>query len=815
MENVYRSQLAVIGNLASAEAKLNCLTSTLRSILQLVVVTSIELASKKTSTEELDIDSSIERFCIPSDGLPREMLDKIIPHLRSYQDSRIAYGWFEEIQNVKPCLSKDIVEWVEFRNRAAHGVLDAQTTKEWVDKIQLIIEKCFKVFSSLIPTIDSAGKVLIRSKSESIYISTPVLRNGLPIVLAKVKQRKGLWSLEGQALIFDRQAGKFTVELNEDTVFSGLNSGTKEEYEIKIIDCDNQELIVSHNVPIRQTATFEGRKKELQALQEWYEDEDSRRCLIYGDGGYGKTTLVLEFINKYLDGDIQPTWFTPSVISFYTAKMTRWTADGLTHFTSTKPVMDECLRGVMQCFYPVLDKKWYSISGRTLIDRVVQELRARKIERNDVLLIIDNSESLAANSQDTADLASFFRDVGKSVGRIIITSRRNESIEAAQILIDGLDEVDCVSLLKCLAETHGADAIIKAGSSTLRKVSNKLMRKPILLEALVVYVARSGVSIDRAMDNLYKKSDTDLLEFLYEDAWERLDELQRKVFYVIVSIASPLNDISIGRACQILEIQHSEFQSSLQETHFASVSDYGKGYEIELVDLAKRFFEKKLSEVENDSRNSVLESASLVDEYAKERDRVEREYQEDRVSDAFRNEYAKAAKVEGDKENYPEADELFSLAVEDDPCNSALNDRYAWLLLNKIKNPERALTYAEKAIALDPNNCDAAVTLALVYYRLNNIQKGDEFIDVAHKLGRPKSFCLLRKAIARFHMSYSCNGEVFIAVLQSADTLLKQALSEHVSLTGYDAKNLRDIHKYQELVLKRLSSKRLTEKRFG
>lgn len=811
MEKIYRSQLAIVDNLTNTDAKLNSLTSTLRSILQLVVITSIELASKKTSTEELDIDSLIERFCIPSDGLPREILDKVIPHLRSYQDSRVAYGWFEELSNVKPCLSKDIVEWVEFRNRAAHGVLDAQTTKVWADKILLIIEKCFKVFSSLIPTLDQDGKIFIRSKSENIIISTPVIKNKLPIVLSKVKQRKGLWTLEGQALIFEKSADKFTTNLDENTFFSGLNNGKTEEYTIKIIQCDNQELIVEHNAPIRQTATFEGRKKELQALQEWYEDEDSRRCLIYGDGGYGKTTLVLESINQYLDGEIPPSWFTPSLISFYTAKMTRWTADGLTHFTSTKPMMEECLRELMQCFYPVLEKKWYSISGRALIDRVVQELRTRKIDRNDVLLVIDNSESLASNSQDTADLASFFRDVGKSVGRVIITSRRQENIEATPILIGGLDEVDCVSLLKCLAESHGAEAIRRAGSSKLRKVSNKLMRKPILIEALVVYVARSGLSIDGAMENLYKKSDTELLDFLYEDAWERLDELQREVFYVIVSVVSPLNDISIGRACQILEIQHSEFQSSLQETHFASVSDFGKSYEIELVDFAKRFFEKKLSEADECVCKRVLEYASLVDEYAKERDRVEREYQEDRVSDAFRNEYAKAAKVEVDKENYLEADGMFSLAVDDDPCNSALNDRYAWLLLNKLKNPKKAIIYASKAVELDPNNCDAVVTLALVHYRLNDIPKGDEHIDVAYKLGRPKAFCLLRKAIARFHLSYTTHdSEVFEAVLKSADILLKQALKSHVSLTGYDAKNLRDIHKYQELVLRRLNTKRLT-----
>ncbi|WP_194634502.1 hypothetical protein, partial [Vibrio anguillarum] len=147
-----------------------------------------------------------------------------------------------------------------------------------------------------------------------------------------------------------------------------------------------------------------------------------------------------------------------------------------------------------------------------------------------MLLIIDNSETLAKSHQETSELASFLKLIGKKVGRIIITSRRQENIEATPILVSALDDDDCVKLLRSLAKDHGAEAINKAGKAKLKKVAKKLMYKPILIEALVVYVSRSGLSIDAAIDNLYQKTDDDLLEFLYEDAWERLEEEQKQVF---------------------------------------------------------------------------------------------------------------------------------------------------------------------------------------------------------------------------------------------------------------------------------------------
>ncbi|TOE35622.1 hypothetical protein CGJ44_25425, partial [Vibrio parahaemolyticus] len=101
---------------------------------------------------------------------------------------------------------------------------------------------------------------------------------------------------------------------------------------------------------------------------------------------------------------------------------------------------------------------------------------------------------------------------------------------------------------------------------------------------LVVYVSRASVGIDQALESIYRKSNDELLEFLYEDAWDRIGDLHKDAFFILASLSCPLDQYSISRTCQLVEIQHSEFQTSLSETHFANVTDYGAYYTLELIE---------------------------------------------------------------------------------------------------------------------------------------------------------------------------------------------------------------------------------------
>lgn len=735
--------------------------------------------------------------------MPVDIIDKLTPHLRSQFDKSIFPGWYEKDKITGKSLSTLLQEWVTFRNKKpGHGVLDKASMQEWAGRTDYLIDICLQVFSSVIPKNDN-NNLYIDIPSGKLNINFPLIFQDEAIAISEVTQRQGNWKVQLQTLNYESSELK-TVSLDEENIFNSFNESNNENYKIIEVECSGKEFIIEHNVPIRQTETFEGRQKEVQHLVEWLNDDDSRRCLIYGDGGYGKTTLVLEAMNRLLEGDLKITKDLPSLICFYTAKMTRWTENGLERFSTVQPVMDECIREIIKFYSPTLERQWYTVSGISLIDKAVNFLTEKKITRNDLLLIIDNSETLSDSPQKNAELTEFLKQAGKKIGRLIITSRRQESVEVEHILVEGLNEDDSVKLLNRLAEIYNALPIIQAGDSKLRATANKLMNKPLLLEALVVYISRSRISIDSAVENIFRKSNDDLLEFLYEDAWDRLNDVQKKLFYIIISLTSPLNSTAISRACQLVEIQHVNFLDSLKETHFASTLDYGSHYELELVELAKRFFEKKLSELNESQKRDIIDLSNNVDKYTHERIKIEKEYKEDRVSEAFRSEFSKVAKVAVDNNDFPKALEYYKLAIEDDPFNSALHDRFSWFLSNKINDLPQALEMALKAVELNEKNCDALVNIALIYYRQDDISSGDGYIDRAEFLGRAKSFCYLRKAIARYHYTFKIMSvEDKQLILNDSDRFLKLAEKFFTPEIPYAAKTKKSINIFKQLILKR------------
>lgn len=806
MKKIYQQHLEHSEGLVNDSERLLFLTSVLRSLLQLAVISCFDVTKALTPHDESDLSELSQRFCKPVDGLPLQILDNLIPFLRGYVEKGFLQGWFETTRYVPEPVSKQLVEWVEFRNkRPGHGVLDDNLTKSWANKTASIIKSCLHVFTSIIPSITDAGDLRLTKLPGEPVLSTPMLFKGQAIVVMAITARQGVWKLKGQ-ILSRTNAEEFSVALVEDNVFSTRNIKSLNQFKLSEIVSNNKNYSFFHNVPVRQTDTFEGRRIELDLLQDWFDDKDSRYCGVYGDGGYGKTTLVLEFLNQFIESYYDLDEPIPSIISYHTAKMTKWSENGVVHFTSISPVMDECLRDLMRCLIPILPAEWYGVSGRQLIDKTVSVLKENKFTRDDVLLVIDNTETLATSPQEVKDLGAFLKQVGKLIGRIIITSRRREFLRAEPVIIEGLSESECVSLMKRLAEEFKAEAILKAGEAKLRRVSNQLMRKPILLEALVKYISHSGLGIDQAIENVFKKSNEDLLEFLYEDAWLRINELQKEMLLVIIHLTCPLDKNTISKACQEVGIQHTEFQSGLEETHFAVITDYGRTYSIELVDLAKRFFLQQFGRLSELNKERIKSIALNTEKYAIERAKVEREYKEDRVAEAFRSEYAKAAKVHADKGEISSAVEMYELAIEDDPLNSALHDRFSWLLLNKTGDIPYAKEISERAVALDQNNGDALVGLALANYRLGDLEQGDENIDKAGLKGRTKAFCLLRKAIARYHtVRDEADLNLQISLLEDADEKLTQAQKLAVKTGAYSAKIQRDLARYLSLTRTKLA----------
>lgn len=805
MRNLFEVQLAVAEQLTSSSEKFNYLCSVLRSLYQVAAVTALEIIREQTpdAVDNAALGAFAKRFSQPTDGLPAEILDVATSVIRGYVSRTYHTGWFERDSTYDNTLATQALAWVAFRNKKpAHGVLSKADIDEWVPKLSVLVRRSLECFGNTLPYVGDENTLKVSIASSEFTLKTPLLYAGKPVVISGVETRKGVWKLEGQTLAWDK-SDAFTVDLLKGSVFEELGANFPNKFNMIELEFEDCRHSVFSNVPVRQTSTFEGRSKELNALTEWInEPEESKICLIFGDGGIGKTTLALEFLNRVLDGDEILTARPPSVISYYSAKMTRWTDQGVVHLRGISDAMEDSVRELLFCLYPVLTKDYYKLTGIALVDRVAAEFAQQGFKRDDILLVLDNTETLATSPAEVADFSAFLKQIGRRLGRILITSRRREFVAFEPLQISALSDEECASLMRRLAAEYNATAINQAGEATLRRAANQLANKPLLIDTLVKYLARSPVGITEAIEQVFRKTNDQLLEFLYDDAWLRINGLQQDVFLVLVSAAVPLDSLCVADVCAFVKIQHVEFQKALDETYFATVTDYGDRYDLQIVELAGRFFQKQLQRRSAEDRHRIKDFALKIDTQATSRHRVDQTYRQDRVAEAFRSQYAKAAKIATELGDLLTAEENFELAVAEEPMNAALHDRFAWFLLNRCQRPDDARKSAEKAVEFDPHNADASLTLALCWYRLGELAKGDAEIDSARMKGKPESLCVLRMAIARYHaVKKSPYGKEASERLKEGIFFVGLAIKTMDPGESFFAKNMREARRYEQLYL--------------
>lgn len=802
MKDIYRAQLDVAAAMPSDAEALLYLSAILRSLLQAVAITSLETALKATPTidDELNIRQYLDRFGQPSDGLPVEILEALVPTIRSLVFRRFIDGWFEKTEESNQSLAVALNEWVEFRNkRPSHGVLDASIITAWSKKTADLIQRILRTTEDCLPKISGAA-FISQIGDVVIPITLPLVIEGQALVIGKISCRKGIWKMQGQILSWTN-ARDVIVDLNPGNLFAN-DSQIVEKFKWSEVACGTKTKLVLSNIPVRQTSNFVGRKKELEKLAEWLRDViDSRTCLVYGDGGFGKTTLVLEFFNGLLEDGVEEENVLPSVISFYTAKKTKWTEEGLVHFKGISDAMEDGVRELIYSLDPVLGKEWYKVEGRSLIEKASARFAQEGFTRDDVMLIIDNTETLATSQQDAEVLAEFLAQVAKKIGRVVITSRRRELLAAVPISVSQLSESEALQLMQRLGGDYGARAVVQAGESKLRSACNQLMCKPLLIDTLVRYIARSNSGIQEGLEQILRKTSDELLEFLYEDAWARMNRLVQEVYMVLVTLASPIDGKCIGDVCIEIGVLHAEFQASLGETYFASILDHGDSYDLEIVELAKEFFRKKKKRLPLGDTERIENIAFKVDKLATDRYEIKRSFLSDRVADGFRSDYAKAAKIATIKKRYDEAIDSYELALLEEPLNGALHERYASFLLRNLGRAPDALQYAQRATELDPNSADGWLTLGLVKYKLNDLPGGDDAIDRAKSFGKTDQLCMLRKAIARFHSAkLEPYGRRAIPLLKEAEMYVDKAIRAPDSKDFYFLKNRQEADKYKTMI---------------
>ena len=761
MERLFAAQLAIARAWESPHEQFNHVIPVIRSIVQHAAIGAYEQFDRIGQLEDREALTVLNLLRNPNDSSPVDVLNRLIPHLRSAGYTSFCYGWYEINSESKLSdrisLSDRLNKWVAFRNKTHHTIADLHTVTDALPELYACAQHCLNVLQNALPS-DTEDGILVHTIGDLTFVSTSLqLYRNQPVVLRRIRSRRGIWFADIRTLNA-KHSEDGSYEIKDSPILAPIvptaNAFVTHKIPLDSLGNDLQIWTTDVFVQNRQTFMFKGREPQMEDLSEWYNDTSSSMCLVYGDGGIGKTTLVLEFLHDVLESpkpDIQ--WF-PDIICFYTAKLTQWTADGLKHLAiGGPPILSDALRRLVTIVEENLGREWYGIEDRALVDKVAGVWEAAGISPRNTLLIVDNAETLARKPSDEKMLHDILRMISRKVARVIVTSRRYERIEAWPIEVPQLSPESSLDLLKDLASENGIRPLQQASDATLRNLAQGLDHKPLLLEAVAKYLLYPGVGIHDARSKVQAAVRHDLGEFLYEDAWHRIEENHRRIFMVLSIVDVTITNEIVGWICREINTTHSNWLDAFAETNFGQLTEYGVGYEITLVPEAMEFFKLKMDREDAATAGNLNEIANTVRTRYLQLQEGDSAYISDRVASAFISGAAKAAKFYANRGEYEVAEMWYEEAAVLEPYNSALFDRYAYFLTHYRKNNIKAREIIRNAIRLDGKNEEALFTAGIIEYRMGSLDGGDDYLNRAEKQGKAKHLCMIQRAAGRIKVA--------------------------------------------------------------
>lgn len=760
MKNDIKLELSAASFIEDQGLQYAYLISIFRYILQISAYSAIEATMTITSCPEQLNDLS-RKMLQPSDGDFISVLDTCIPALRTVWPS-CAQGWFDfrntEWKKSGQTIAIDIVS--SRNDRIGHGVFDQNTLNDGLSKLPTQLSDLLDILSDLVPNFSDeveTGKAILNTPLRSVPVEAVRKKDNQFILVRRIENRGSIWRIRGQ-ILSHVNSSPVVIEISETCQLLSELRSTGNQLCARNIQIGKDVWRTSALLPLRQTQTFEGRAPEINSLMEWWSDSDSRACLIYGEGGIGKTTLTLEFLNDFLDMPPLTVEWRPELIFYYSAKLTRWGVSGLEQISGISANINEALRGLVRILEPRLSAEWHTEDSRSLISKTATLFGQAGLTRDSILIVLDNTETLARNVADEAGLNKILREISTKLGKLIVTSRRRETFEAAHIQVLPMPEDTGAKLLRSLGDAYSASAIQQAGDSRLRKLSRQFGGKPILLDAVIRHISHTNSSIEEGANTILSQERGDLGAFLFEDAWKRMESSYRDVFFTIGQLGGSVGEQLLTWGCAEFSCYAPSWLTAFEETRFGSLIDYGASFDITLDSGAREFLSSKYSDLSKTDQHRITSAVGRVRKKHQQSVLASEEPISDRVLEAFRTNAAKAAKLAAARRDTEAAMKWFEEATVVDSSNAALFDRYAWYLMVNDQL-DKAAAVAKKARALNPSDADVQFTYGMIAARRGEVSDADQALDSARSLGKMTHLVSLQKARARLEYAITLNPE--------------------------------------------------------
>lgn len=700
----------------------------------------------------------LNAFKQPADGTLISLLSQLVVAAESIGWKSVGRHYWEKAEvstelrplvgSARANLENVLHKFVQSRNDGGegHGLAGG-----WTPAIDVAVARLMlKGIANFLPTVVKGDNTLYfppLGDRPPAPITTLRLVDGNPICYRNLRRASaGRLQVDAQVQTTLLSRGESTYEV--ENVLLGIPQPSTPEYQVSEPTwSDTWRPFVHIPERLASETVFTGRGTEIAALCEWADDPDSRKCMVWGDGGVGKTTMVVEFLHRWLDGKTTIQW-RPEIITFYTAKKTRWGLSGLEQISVQEiGVADVVLDVARMLTTPKLDRSWFEKDPKEVVQKLGTLQSELKITRDNHLIILDNTETMANNDADVRALAAQVNELSRRIGRVILTSRRRELIEALPVQTENWDDDEGAEFLRKRGATLGCTSIAQAGGATLKRYSRQLINKPIALEVFVQAAASQNTGLEPAFQRVQKMQRQDLGQFLYEDAWGRLTSDLRRVLLLMSRLGDSHDQYLFQLCCQRVGVTVAAASEAIEESR--GIGSFSRTEGTTQITLSPEFYNYCIEryEITDGKREPTDDDVNWV-KHRYQQFLVSAEAKvNDRALQAFRTPAARAAWKSFNEGNYPEACNYYETAVLEDAENGWLFDRYAYTLM-RMRQLDAALEPSRKATRLLPEEADTYFTRGMIESRIGDIANAVEHLDKAEALGKSKHLCELQKTYA-------------------------------------------------------------------
>jgi LuxR family glucitol operon transcriptional activator len=492
---------------------------------------------------------------------------------------------------------------------------------------------------------------------------------------------------------------------------------------------------VYHNLPLPDfdETGFIGRQKDVEDIKKILLS-NNRVISIIGDGGIGKTALILKVAYDLVDlGKDCPF----DIIIWTSAKATMLTSQGINEIKDSL----KDFSGLVNSISEVVDNSIKNSENQ--FEEILEYLSVFN-----VLLIIDNLETIHSE-----EIRNFIREAQQKC-KIAITSRIGLGELEYPRVLNGLNEIESTKLIREFSRMRNNSVLLGLDQCTLASISKKLYYNPLAIKWFV-----SSVELGSTPNQVLNNKD-DLLNFCLTNVYDKISPESKLIIRTLLAARKNLSDAELVFLTELSALECRKAIIDLCKTTLIGreilknrdsqeisyfIPDFARDFllRIETIDkyLIKkineklRILNKKLSDIQHTNELNEFSINSIT--YRNTNEQVVAKFLSEALALSKKGDCQKALqKIEEAKkivpnyfevyrisafikvilDDYIGADEDYKVGLDIEPENPRLLYYYAHFLLYNIGDSTSAIELADKLVTLRPLNPYTSFLLARCYY---------------------------------------------------------------------------------------------------